>query len=513
MSFKFTYLLKIALSFSAIFVWNQFHAQKDLLTLLPGAKKLGYHEKQGYHRLIGPVNFIYQGNTMYSDSAHFYDKKKAVRAYGNVHIVKDGVNLFCDSLYYNGITKKAKLWGHVRVRDAAYKLTTDTLEYDAGKKVASYHYGGKVEGNEHGEVLTSKHGNMYPNSKNVSFGGNVIYKDQDMTMTTDTLKYLYAKRIVQFHGPTKIVQQEKIIHCEKGWYHIETEEGHLYQHAMVENKHQTIKGDTLIYQPKKGITKGYGKVSFSDTIEKTTFFADQAIHNTLKKTTLLKGHAVVMKQMNKDSLFIHADTLFQISDSLDRSKIIKAYHHAQLFHKSVQGKCDSIVMNLDTNLIEMYIDPIVWANKGELKGTHIQAHINDSVIYQVDILGQANAILELDSGQYYNQLSGKEIFGYLKDNEFYQAKIIGNARTIFYPLEELKTDSTLTYVRKGMNRLYASELKVYIDSNEVKGVTYYEKPDGVFYPMDRIVKEEQFIPNFQLNPALRPKYWKNWINQ
>jgi hypothetical protein len=56
-----------------------------------------------------------------------------------------------------------------------------------------------------------------------------------------------------------------------------------------------------------------------------------------------------------------------------------------------------------------------------------------------------------------------------------------------------------------MNRVVASDLRIYLDSGEVKGITYFDKPDGVFYPLKLIKKEEQFINGFNLNPALRPK--------
>jgi hypothetical protein len=56
-----------------------------------------------------------------------------------------------------------------------------------------------------------------------------------------------------------------------------------------------------------------------------------------------------------------------------------------------------------------------------------------------------------------------------------------------------------------MNRLYAGNLRVMLDSGEVRDITYYDKPEGVFYPMDKINKSEQFLPNFQWKAALRPK--------
>jgi hypothetical protein len=56
-----------------------------------------------------------------------------------------------------------------------------------------------------------------------------------------------------------------------------------------------------------------------------------------------------------------------------------------------------------------------------------------------------------------------------------------------------------------MNRLYAGDLRLDLDSGEVKGVSYIDKPDGKFYPMDKINKEEQFIKGFSWNSVMRPK--------
>jgi len=48
----------------------------------------------------------------------------------------------------------------------------------------------------------------------------------------------------------------------------------------------------------------------------------------------------------------------------------------------------------------------------------------------------------------------------------------------------------------GMNRLFASDLRIYLDSGEVRGVTYFDKPDGIIYTMDEIKAEEKFIKGF-----------------
>lgn len=90
----------------------------------------------------------------------------------------------------------------------------------------------------------------------------------------------------------------------------------------------------------------------------------------------------------------------------------------------------------------------------------------------------------------------------------------GNAWTILYPIDEIKTDSTLTKKRLGLNRLYASDLRVYLDSGEVRSITYFDKPDGIFYPMNQIKEEEKFIVGFEWLVAKRPKThikWLKWI--
>ena len=65
----------------------------------------------------------------------------------------------------------------------------------------------------------------------------------------------------------------------------------------------------------------------------------------------------------------------------------------------------------------------------------------------------------------------------------------GNAVTVYFPEnKDSETDTTVVMKRSGMNRIFASDLRIYIDSNEVEGVTYFEQPEGKFYPIEKINK-------------------------
>ncbi len=514
------YIQKIALTLGAIFLLKcQAIAQGNVLELLPGADKFEYNEKTGIHRLNGHINFIYQGNTMYCDSAHYRDKSQEVTAYGNVHITKQDLNLYCDSLYYNGKTKRAKLWGNVRVRDLEFKLTTDTLEYDANKSVGIYRHGGKVESIVNNQVLTSRVGYMYTESKNMFFSGKVNYRSPDLRMTTDTLRYQYQKSTAYFYGPTNItttpkdVKEVTKIYCESGWYNTETEEATLQKRAKITKQSQVMMGDYLYSYAKKGISIGKGNVFFKDTTQKMEFRGEYAFSSEKLGNSYVTGKALVSKIDGKDTLFIHADTLFSVKDSLGNAGYMEGYHHVKVFRGELQAVCDSIVYDKERGKMELYHDPIIWAKtKSELKGDFMEVFfVGDTVMDKVNLIGNSTVLMEVDSGKYYNQIGGKNINAFFANNDIYRTDVKGNARTVFFPENTEKTDTAVVVKRLGMNRIFASDLRIAIDSNEIKGITYIEKPDGVFYPMDKISKTEQFIVGFKWLAALRPKSWRDLL--
>ena len=164
--------------------------------------------------------------------------------------------------------------------------------------------------------------------------------------------------------------------------------------------------------------------------------------------------------------------------------------------------------------MELFEEPIVWAKgNSELKGDFMEVFFkDDSVIQKMNIIGNSTVLLEVDSGNYYNQIGGKSIITYFDNNNVVRTDVNGNARTVFFPEnKDSETDSSVIIKRLGMNRIYASDLRIYLDSNEVKGVTYFDKPDGVFYHIEKLNKEEQFIKGFVWKIATRPKNWKELI--
>lgn len=505
--------IKIALLVSAFFAFTPIiRAQKDWLEILPGATKLSYDSKTDKQRLIGALSFKYQGNTMFCDSAHVRYKTKELWVYGKVQINKaDTLNLYCDSLYYNGKQRKAKLWGNVRVRDREYKLTTDTLEYDAKITQAIYRNGGKIENITNKEVLTSQVGYMNPNTEESFFKGNVVYKSPQITMKSDTLQYNYLKHRVSFFGHCDIVTKDTKMVCSKGWYDVNKEEGVLQSNAKVIRQSKEIQGDSLYYSVQKKLAIGSGNIFMKDTAQKLTLRGQHVISDELNRYDQATGDPLIELQKGKDTLYIHADTILHKRDSLLKSEHLLAHQHVNFFQKDAQGKADSLDLFRPAQQMHLFGKPIFWSNNSELHGDTITVFLkNDTIIEKVFLRENAFATNEVDSTGLYNQLSGRSIWAYFKKDpkrghELIKGEVLGNATTLFYPIDEEKTDSSKVVHRKGMNLLSASSLVIYLDSGEVKRATFIGKPDGTFYPMSEIDPTIQFLKGFSWNPALRPK--------
>ena len=478
--------------------------EPDLLELIEGATMIEYHAKKKAHRLIGPVNFKYKGSVMYCDSAHFFDKEQIVSAYGQVQLDSKDINLFCDSLLFRGKTRFAKLWGNVRVRDMEYKISTDSMDYDLRARKGVYRRNGIIESISSNERLTSKVGYFYPESKDFFFSGNVKYRKDDLNMQTDTLQFSYGSQIARFFGPTKIVKGKSEFYCKKGWYNVQSGAGVLIGNAEVYEDQRIIKGDTLEYDPILKQFKARGNSYFEDKNQHLVFQGEKIINDDQAKISTITGGACVKRIDNGDTLFVHSDTLISITDSLGK-QFTQGYRNVKVYNREIQAISDSVTFSETLNQLFLFNNPIVWSENAELKGKKMIVYFKDTVLQKIEIFENSSALMELDSGKYYNQLSGRDMVAEFENQKLHAAHVYGNAWTIFFPQEEKNTDTSLIIKRKGMNRLYAGDLRLDLDSGEVKGVSYIDKPDGKFYPMDKINKEEQFIKGFSWNPAMRPR--------
>lgn len=493
---------------SAVFIFSNPVKSQDLMELKPGADKLSFNRTTGEHKLVGNIHILYQKNEIYCDSASYFKENNLLKLYGNVHLSKsDTLNLYCDSMHYNGLIQLGKLWGHVRIRDREFKITTDSLTFDSKNDVATYTNGGRIENIKRKEQITSLRGYFYPKAKNIALAKLVDYVSTSTKMQTDTLRFQYGTKRIYFYSPTNIQQTSKTtIYCERGWMNTETEETFIHKNAEIKKPKKTLAADTLYSYESKGLSGAYGHIRYEDSDKGVSFEGNKLFYSKKEKRSYLTKNAFISYKLKTDTLYVKADTLFLFHDSLDEIDHVKGYHSGKIFSTNLQGVSDSIIYSKREKKLILFKSPYLWNKNAQINGNIIYLFVKDSLLDHAEIINKAVTVTEVDSGNYYNQIGGKNMFAYFDlNNNLKKIDVQGNAQTIYYPEETTSKDTLVEITRKGMVRLYASSIKVYLDSGEFKKVIYADQADGVMYPMDKLNIEEQWVANYTWKPMLRPK--------
>lgn len=488
----------------ATFFWMQALGQ-GTLSLLPGTQKI-YAIQNGVHRLVGSVSFLYQGNTMYCDSAHYNEKAKEVYAYGNVHIQKNGINLYADSIFYAERLKYAKLWGNVRARDDAYKMSADSMDYDAKRGRAIFRSSGTISSTTTDEKITCERGYFYPGNGSFFFSGKVHYTKEDLDVKTDTLQFAYEQQKLYFLGQTQMRNDSTQIYCRKGWYDVQKEGGALYNHAEIFQNNQIIKGDTLYINTKTNDYEGRGAVYYKDVDKQIALLGQKAVFSNTQHIAFVTGNSLGLMKYQNDTLYVHADTLQLKRDSLNHSQFLIANRDFRFLHPKLQGIGDSTLFDFTKQVLVIGKDPILWSQRGELKSESARVFFKDSLFEQIELDHNASILFELLEDSLYNQMASEQIVAYFDSSgTVNKVNATGRAWTIFYPeTKKQNNDSTLQIQREGLNRLFAEKLLIELKNGELHQITYFDQPDGVFFPMKEIDPKERWIKGFSWNPKLRP---------
>jgi lipopolysaccharide export system protein LptA len=385
--------------------------------------------------LIGNVRFKHEDIFMTCDSAYYYSDENIVDAFSNVHLWQgDTLNLYGDYLKYNGNEKIAQVRRNVILLDNENKLTTNYIDHDFSKNLAYYIGGGNIiNGNN---TLSSEQGYYYTKEKLFFFKDSVVVVNPDYTMYSDTLKYNTVTEVSYFLGPTDIIAQDNYIYCENGWYDTKNNISQFNKNAYLESGGKILKGDSLYYERETGVGRAFYHVELIDTSQNIILQGNRAIYNENTEFAELTDKALMIQVDKGDSLFIHADTLKSVSDTIPESRMIKAYYHVKIFREDLQGKCDSLIYTDIDSAFRFYGEPVLWSDDNQITAEFIEIYTKNQALDRIEIINTAFIISQEDSVRF-NQIKGRNMTAYVKNNQLQTIDVNGNAQTVYYAKEGL----------------------------------------------------------------------------
>lgn len=484
-----------------------------------------------YRVLRGNVRFRRGNMTLTCDSAYFYEASGSLDAFGHVVMNQaDTMHVYCDRMHYYGDVEVAKLRRNVRVVNRSMTVTTDSLDYDMFNNVARYFNGGTVV-DKSGTTISSTVARYEYDTKKVQFTSNVRLKNSKMRMKTDVLDYDMRTHIATIEDETEIysIADGHTITTTSGWYNLSTEEGTLYDRSIITAKDgQTIVGDVVYYDRKndrgqaegnvvmtdnktqrvlkgdmmdydrrtgEGIARGH--VILTDMKNKVILEGEVGYHNEKTKESFVTENALAREFSQKDTIYIHADTLRTITVDND-VRILIANKYVRFYRKDIQGVCDSAAVSEGDSILNMYRHAIIWSEGRQISGDEINVHMRDSVVDWAK-LPRNGLLIEHLGEDYFNQLSGRTMYATFENQELKRLDVAGDVDALFYPMEN---DSTYNKLVTASSAYLTIDM---LPKQKVDRIKMWPDVSGTVVPLFLAKRSQLRIDKFRWYDAIRPK--------
>ena len=454
-----------------------------------------------FDKVIGNVLFTQKDTRIFGDSAFFFKNQNLVKIFGRVRILEgDSITITGGRLIYQGDEKLAQMRENVVYRDPSMTLTTDFLDYDMEKHLAYYFEDGRLVTDA--RTITSKKGYYDTDARYASFKDSVVLRDQDLMVEADTFQYNTITEVAYFLGPTVITTNNgTVLNADEGGVYRSREDVTNFSGAAIETPTYLLFGDELYGDRSEEYYTATSNVSFISKEEDLIITGDHGKHWKNQGLTKVYGNALMKKvfftdSLVTDTLYLKADTLISIEDSIPSKERLLAFHNVRIFKTDLQGKADSLSYILSDSLMFLYEDPVLWNENSQMESDTISMIITNGQINRMFLDSKAFVISHAVE-DYYNQVKGRNMIAYFKESKLSQVDVNGNGESVYFELQE--EDSLVM----GMNKVLCSDMRLKFKEQDLSDITFYS-PDGSFIPFHEIKAESTKLEGFSWREYERP---------
>jgi len=464
------------------------------------------------------VLLYHEGALIESDLAYFYSNENNFRAEGQVIFTQgDSLKMTCDTIEYDGKTQIAIAEGAVYLKRPDMSLTTEKLNLNRIENEAFYDTKGVIV--DSASTLTSNRGRYYMNEKKYRFTSNVTINNPEYMVNSDQLDYYTERNQAYLYGNSKIKGEAYTIECERGFYDLDREKGVFKKNATLFYDNKIIKGDSLYFESEKNYAAATKNVSILDSLNNSIITGHYGEIFKAKDSAIITRRALAVNIIDKDSLFIHADTL--VATGPEERRILRAYYDVRILKNDLRGRSDSLYLDEAVGLTKLLNkpltkqeeqifteadrnkkNPVLWFDKSQMSGNQILL-LSDTQTKKLDSLKiDGNVfIIEKDtlSEKGFNQIKGGTLRGAFKEGKLDNIIIKKNTEMVYY----LYNDEDLQLI--GIDKTTCSALQMDFLDGEINDITFLVSPNGDVYPEEELPSNERTLKGFAWRKQERPE--------
>ncbi|MEL4307341.1 OstA-like protein [Joostella sp. CR20] len=443
------------------------------------------------------VQFEHQGIDLWCDLAVYYQQENKIQAYGNVFFQQgDSIKMNSEYVEYDGTTRIALAKEKVVLRNNTMTLTTEELEFDRNTQEAFYDNFGTVK--DSANVLTSNKGRYYLEIDKYEFKSDVKITNPDYIINSARMDYYTNTKNAYMYGPSTVTGEDYKMYCERGFYNTTAETGYGLKNTRIDYSDRIIYGDSLYFDKLKEFASATNNIKVIDTVNDGVLRGHYAEIYKAKDSVLVTKKALAISLVQKDSMYIHADTL--MITGKENERIVRAFRDARFFKTDLSGKCDSIHTDEKTGIAQLITKippgtpenklsafrPVLWSGQTQMTGDsiHIISDVKTEKLDSLKVWDNA-FIIQKDSlsgvkfkdslKQGYNQIKGKYLYGLFEENELKIVDIVKNAELIYYLWDD---DDEFV----GIDKRLCGLIQMVMVDNEIDNTTSFIDVEGNIFP-------------------------------
>ena len=221
----------------------------------------------------------------------------------------------------------------------------------------------------------------------------------------------------------------------------------------------------------------------------------KAVYNESMEKATVSDSAVFMMYSERDTLYMHADTLRTIPDTIEGEKVIHAFYQVRFYRSDLQGLCDSLVYFTKDSVVQLHNNPVIWSDIHQLSARLIDLKQHTDAPDEMHLKENSFIISKQDSGQF-DQIKGKNMIGYIVNNEINTIDVDGNGQTLYYAREDTEII--------GLNRAESSNIRIAFKEGKIHRISFLKSPTGNLKPIFDLSEEEKKLDGFDWKIQLRP---------
>jgi lipopolysaccharide export system protein LptA len=502
------------------------------------------------------VTIIDAGNQLQSDDVSYHTISKIAKYKNGGTLQSEGTQLISNEGIYNGISKDAYFKGDVVVTDPKYNINSKEMKYNTKTKFVTFLDESTIVSDS--TVMEGNKGTYDANKEIGNFTTRSTVSNDEQQITANTMHYEKKTGISNARGNV-VIQDFKNLrkllanstdYYEKTGYmkatgnviiEDEKESRTLFANMAEYTKpiqYTKVTGNVIVYDVKDGrvlyadvaeyfkknkYTKAVGNVWIYDSVQNSIISCNEFKINQVVNYSLATGNPIIRTLVDKDSLFMRADSFFSapatmidtiikktvptstLLDSLaseDDSTSVKStllgLGNIIIYSDSMQAVCDSVSYSQVDSIFKLYKKPLLWTRGNQAIGDTIHLQTVNNKLTELNLKSNASMISDTKIKDMYDQIYGDKIDGFIINDELVRMFADGSASCIYFAKNESNE-----YL--GMNKTKSAQMRILLKERKVNRIIWYEEPEGAFIPMDKMKEGDKKEERFKWLDEKRPK--------